>query len=77
VERFFLGPDGLYGRGDVFGMAEKMQLPSLSFHFKHFPKRNGHSLDCVKHQDFLRRNDLPLAERSILFQTSGPQFSPG
>jgi Uma2 family endonuclease len=30
VERFFLGPDGLYGKGDVFGTTEKVQLLSLT-----------------------------------------------
>jgi len=30
VERFFLGADGLYGKGEVFGPAERMTLLSLS-----------------------------------------------
>lgn len=29
VERFILGPDGLYGKGDIFGAMERMPLLSL------------------------------------------------
>jgi Uma2 family endonuclease len=30
LERFVLGPDGFYGKGDVFGTTERMQLLSLT-----------------------------------------------
>jgi Uma2 family endonuclease len=30
VERFFLGTDGLYGKGDVFGTTERIQFLSLT-----------------------------------------------